>query len=162
MRTKTMLSFTEAVKKTFRDYAVFSGRSRRSEYWWFVLFNLCVMGMLNLLLKVISTTTGVYWIVNLIFLYALAVLVPYMATTVRRLHDTGHSEGWLIGLLLPVPFLCMLWPSFARCHSTRLTSFGFLVCGLWYLVFRVILLVFCLSDSCLYTNKYGPSPKYVD
>ncbi|MEU4032615.1 DUF805 domain-containing protein [Streptomyces collinus] len=71
-----------------KKYAVFSGRARRQEFWMFALFNFII----NIVLTVVDNAIGSS-IPGLI--YALAVLIPGLAVTVRRLHDTGRS-GWAI------------------------------------------------------------------
>lgn len=85
-----------------RKYAVFSGRARRKEYWFFVLFNILV----SLLLGIIDGLTGSFshsaGIGLLGGLYTLAVLIPSIAVSVRRLHDTDRSGWWLLISLIPV------------------------------------------------------------
>ncbi len=82
-----------------KKYAEFSGRARRSEYWYFVLFNILIMLALAIVDAVVFGTR--YGVLSTIF--NLATLVPSMAVLVRRLHDTGRTGWWvLIGL---VPFL---------------------------------------------------------
>ncbi|KAA9133407.1 DUF805 domain-containing protein [Marinihelvus fidelis] len=85
-----------------KKYAQFSGRSRRSEIWWFILFNIIVTIVLSIIDNVTGTTNASgYGILGTI--YALAVLLPSIAVGVRRLHDTGKTGWWiLIGL---VPFV---------------------------------------------------------
>lgn len=83
--------YLEALKK----YAVFEGRSRRSEYWMFALFNAIIafaLGMTDLFFG-----TGV---LNLI--YGLAVMIPGLAVFVRRLHDTNRSGWWMLINLVPI------------------------------------------------------------
>ncbi len=85
-----------------KQYAVFSGRAQRAEFWWFVLFNVIVSVVLSLIDRVLGTTAGAN-IGILSSIYSLAVLIPSLAVAVRRLHDTGRSGWWLlIGL---VPFI---------------------------------------------------------
>jgi len=77
-------------------YAQFFGRARRSEFWYFALFNFIV----SLGLGMIDAFTGLGFLSSV---YGLAVLVPSLAVGVRRLHDTGKSGWWiLIGL---IPFI---------------------------------------------------------
>ncbi len=82
--------------QVLKKYAVFSGRARRMEYWYFMLFNIIIAGALS-------------WIDNLIWtygmlsgLYSLAVLLPEIGVGVRRLHDTGRSGWWLLIGLIPL------------------------------------------------------------
>lgn len=80
--------YVEVLKK----YAVFNGRARRSEYWYFVLFNMIIAIALAVLGKIIQT--------NIVYnLYSLAVFLPGIAVGVRRMHDIGKS-GWF--LLIPI------------------------------------------------------------
>jgi len=88
--------------EVFKKYAVFSGRSRRKEYWYFVLFNLIAC----IILAIIDVLTGTYSAHTgmglLGAVYGLAVLVPGIAVSVRRLHDTGRSGWWLLLAFIPV------------------------------------------------------------
>ncbi|HED38054.1 MAG TPA: DUF805 domain-containing protein [Ignavibacteria bacterium] len=90
--------YLEVLKK----YAVFSGRARRAEYWYFALFN----AIISIILSIISIAIGdkliILWIV-----YSLAVLIPSIAVSVRRMHDIGKN-GWtiLIGL---IPLIGLIW-----------------------------------------------------
>ena len=88
-----------------KKYADFTGRARRAEYWWFVLINFVVIFSLVVLIIILAgsndSLTGLGGIIYAV--YALGVILPSLAVTVRRLHDTGKS-GWmlLIGL---IPFV---------------------------------------------------------
>ena len=82
-----------------KKYAQFSGRSRRKEYWMFTLFH-CLIAILLCVLSLLLRDSGLSPVVSIVFgLYLLAVLVPSLAVSVRRLHDTGKS-GWLFLLVL--------------------------------------------------------------
>jgi uncharacterized membrane protein YhaH (DUF805 family) len=80
-----------------KKYAVFSGRARRQEYWMFTLFNIIAVVVFaiidNALLGVYPALTAVY---------ILAVLLPSLAVTVRRLHDTGRSGWWYLIAFVPL------------------------------------------------------------
>lgn len=80
----------------FRKYAVFEGRARRQEYWMFMLINLVIACALT------AVETGVGIRPALSGVYSLVVLLPAMAASVRRLHDTGRSGWWLLIALIPV------------------------------------------------------------
>lgn len=77
--------------KALKNYAVFSGRARRKEYWYFFLIN-----------TAISIVLGVVGIGLLSGIYTLAVLLPSIAVGVRRLHDTDRSGWWLLIALIPI------------------------------------------------------------
>jgi uncharacterized membrane protein YhaH (DUF805 family) len=79
-----------------KNYAGFTGRARRTEYWMFVLFNLII----TIVLDVIGTVIKLGNILGA--LYGLAVLIPSLAVGVRRLHDTGRSGWWLLIALIPL------------------------------------------------------------
>ncbi len=87
--------------EAWKKYAVFNGRSRRKEYWYFILFNLLV----SMLLGFIDSMTGMYsfeaGIGLLSGVYTLAIIVPGIAVGIRRLHDTGRSGWWLLIGLIP-------------------------------------------------------------
>jgi len=94
--------------KVMRDnYANFNGRARRKEYWMFSLFYflfLMVAGIIGaLLMTALNSEAGVGIFGFLMFIGVLAHLVPGLAVTVRRLHDTGKS-GWLY-LLAFIPYI---------------------------------------------------------
>lgn len=134
------------VKTVFRKYAVFDGRSKRSEYWYFWLFNFClfiVVGSvcsLCLYLAIMDGTimdetgtgiiaVGIIWCIYC--LYLLASLIPSLAVTCRRLHDTNRSGACILfGLLMPIGTI-------------------FLITWLW-------------EQSTYGDNAYGPSPADTD
>jgi uncharacterized membrane protein YhaH (DUF805 family) len=89
------MPFGVAVRACLTQYAGFSGRARRSEYWWFALFSFLVYLVASLLDAAIGAQ--VFSVIA-----ALGLLLPTLAVGCRRLHDTGRSGWWwLIGL---VPF----------------------------------------------------------
>jgi uncharacterized membrane protein YhaH (DUF805 family) len=123
----------------WRRYAEFDGRSRRTEYWMFTLFNvlavlaMAVAGGIGL---AAARQFGVFFFV-LFGVYVLAVIVPALAVAVRRFHDTGKS-GWLLLLLMVLGCIPVLG-----------------------LIAAVIQIVFLCTDSDPGPNLYGPNPKLV-
>jgi uncharacterized membrane protein YhaH (DUF805 family) len=79
-----------------KKYAVFSGRARRKEFWMFYLFYFIIV----VVLSVIEMAIGIPYILS--GLYSLALVIPSIAVTVRRLHDTGRSGWWWWILLVPL------------------------------------------------------------
>ncbi|WP_427976685.1 DUF805 domain-containing protein [Agarivorans sp.] len=79
-----------------KKYVVFNGRARRKEYWMFTLFSLII----TFLLAVIDAAVGSAGILGAI--YALAVFLPTLAVSVRRLHDIGRSGWWLLIAFIPL------------------------------------------------------------
>jgi len=99
------MSFPDAVKACLNQYAGFSGRARRSEFWFFYLAYL-------LAVIVASIVGAVIKFPYLGILVVLALIVPMLAVEIRRLHDTGRS-GWfilisLIPLIGPIVLLVFL------------------------------------------------------
>ena len=76
-------------RAVLENYANFSGRATRPEYWWFFLANL-----------ILSVVLGFLPFIGNI--YSLAVIVPGIAAAMRRLHDTGRSGWWLLLVLIPI------------------------------------------------------------
>ena len=156
------MSFGEALKTCFKKYATFSGRARRSEFWWFSvlpwLLSLAMYGIfwwklakvseieskvaevmfdeekLNALKDQAAGYDSTFMIVMVVLgIIGLLLLLPGLAVSVRRLHDTGKTGFWLIGAIIPI------------------VNF----------VVGIILLIFYLKDGDRGVNKYGPSPKYI-
>ena len=80
---------------------MFGGRARRKEYWYFVLFNI----LISILLGIIDVVTGSFspeaGLGLLSGLYTLGILIPGIAVSVRRLHDSGRTAWWLLIGLVP-------------------------------------------------------------
>ncbi len=85
-----------------RNYAKFEGRARRSEYWYFALFNAIFLIVALILDNVLGTTVGSMPYGAFYFLYALIVLIPSLAVGVRRMHDVGKSGWYLLIALIPI------------------------------------------------------------
>ncbi|MCB5292653.1 DUF805 domain-containing protein [Arthrobacter sp. SO3] len=109
-------SLPEAVSRFFKKYATFTGRASRSEYWWWALASFIVSVVLNVIMLVGgaagakvgphgTSVPGPGYVIGLILaaIWFLAVLVPSLAVTVRRLHDANYS-GWMLFLGF-VPFV---------------------------------------------------------
>ena len=93
--------------KVLKQYADFSGRARRKEYWMFTLFNIIFIVVATVLDNVLGLTAGELPYGVFYFLYALAILIPGLAVTVRRLHDVGKS-GWML-LVVLIPLVGAIW-----------------------------------------------------
>lgn len=89
------MSFEEAVKTVLTKYVDFNGRARRSEYWYFVLFNLLV----NFVVGIVVNLTGLTF---LSYVVSLALLLPGLGVCVRRLHDIGKGWAWILLALIPL------------------------------------------------------------
>lgn len=85
-----------------KNYATFSGRARRKEYWMFFLFNVLISLGLGVLDIVAGTYSVEYETGFFSALYSLLVLIPSIAVSVRRLHDTNRSGWWVVISLIPI------------------------------------------------------------
>ena len=118
--------YIEVLKK----YAVFSGRARRAEFWYFFLFS----AIISIFLTLIDEFMGLKFELrgeNLGFLstlYYIAVLIPYLAVIFRRLHDTGRSGWWILIFFIPI-------------------------------VGVIVAVVFLASKGTEGDNRFGPDPK---
>lgn len=129
----------EAYKLAFKNYANFEGRTRRRDYWFFVLVN-SIVGMVFGMIMAISAAfsgfsdsegAGFAWVILsgvVVSIYSIVVFIPSLSILVRRLHDTGKSGGYVFLEFIPY-------------------------------VGSIILLVFCCMDSQVGANQYGENPK---
>lgn len=140
------MSFGQAVKHVFGNYASFQGRASRSEFWWFYLFMVIVNFVLSSIYFIgiltspkVETSPGVYEITSLsplaiigivvLIIWGLATIIPVISVSVRRLHDTDRSGWWWwLNLLL----ICAIGP--------------------------IILLVFYILPGTPGPNRFGEGP----
>ncbi|MGW8566160.1 DUF805 domain-containing protein [Isoptericola sp. NPDC055881] len=134
------MSFPDAIKSVFSQYATFTGRARRSEFWFWYLF-LAIIGVVaSIVLGVVAATSvdpdtatmgaGFTVATSLFSLVYLAVLLPTLAVSVRRLHDQDKSGFfWFLGL---IPF-----------------------------VGGIIMIVLYAQPGTMGPNRFGPDPKGV-
>ena len=160
-----IVSPTESVSSVFRNYINFKGRAQRSEFWWFTLFTVIVsvvLGILGSALPALNILEGIY---------SLAVLLPSLAVTVRRLHDTNRPAWWLLiylavflawvigGIILAVSIGIddpdaletdiQEWPGY--------TAY-IIGCILFSLAGAVTMIVICAQRGTAGANRYGPDP----
>ena len=110
LRTKPMMSFQDAVKQVLRKYADFSGRATRAEFWWWKLA-VYIAGFILAIIdgSILSFSQGgAYSPLQMIF--GLAILLPSLAVTARRLHDIGKTGWWqlvwiAIAVIAWIPFI---------------------------------------------------------
>lgn len=119
--------FADSVKRAFSQYAKFDGVASVAEYWWFVLFNAIVGGVLYFLAFVLLIGTAASGsdgeaagastvvVVLILGLYVLAIFLPGLGLTIRRLHDAGYSGFFILlnflGPLSIVPVILCILPS---------------------------------------------------
>lgn len=105
------MSFSEAIQSVFSKYATFSGRARRSEYWYFVLFNLVISAALSIGVNLTANSSFNWVLTGASGLFSLAVLIPGLAVAWRRLHDIGKSGAWYLLNLIPLvgSIILLVW-----------------------------------------------------
>ncbi|MCU0906789.1 MAG: DUF805 domain-containing protein [Rhodobacteraceae bacterium] len=96
------MEFGQAIRSGLSNYVTFSGRARRSEYWWFYLFTVLV----NFAGGVLDATTGGAGLINLAVF--LGLFLPTIAMSVRRLHDMDRSGWWLLIIVVPLIGILLL------------------------------------------------------
>lgn len=145
-------------KVVFENYANFNGRARRSEYWYFILFNALFSFALTILDNLLGLQFGTAESGILSTIYSLAVFIPSLAVSVRRLHDIGKS-GWLLliaygAIILLAVFLILgtLMRSFDSSALIIIFALLIIAVAIW------LLIMFC-TEGDDFTNKYGPNPK---
>lgn len=109
----------------FKKYLVFSGRSHRKEFWVFFIINLIVSSLVVILDAAIFGVTGENELGYLTIIYLLVIILPSIAITIRRLHDTNHSGWWfLIAFLVPLLGPLWLWWLLCKDSDHALNRFG--------------------------------------
>ena len=104
------VSFTEAISLYFKNYATFSGRASKSEYWFAYLFTFIINTLIGFLGGFFGAIEPDFVIIfNIISgLFSLATLIPTLAVAVRRLHDTGKSGGYYFIAFIPIVGIILL------------------------------------------------------
>jgi uncharacterized membrane protein YhaH (DUF805 family) len=93
------MGFTEAISAGFRNYVNFSGRATRSEFWYWVLFAVLASiaaGLIDIALFGLDGSSAIESLVGL------ALFLPGLAVSVRRLHDLDRSGWWVLLGLIPL------------------------------------------------------------
>ena len=106
------MSFTGAIQSCFRQYVGFAGRAARSEFWYFELFAV----LLGVGASIVDRTGAVSGLISL------ALLLPGLAVSVRRLHDTNRSGWWLLIALIPIIGIIILivwWATRGELNENR-------------------------------------------
>ena len=130
----------EAIASVLRNYGNFNGRAQRSEFWWFSLAWILLYGLIYAFFAVlVAVDEGIYndtiWsIVGIVVFFlwvilGLALVLPSLAVTCRRLHDTGKSGWFQLLNLIPFPFGAIL------------------------------VYILCAMPGTRGPNKYGPDPR---
>lgn len=165
------MDFVTAIKTVFSKYATFTGRARRSEFWYWYLFTV-IVGLFTQLF-------GLFGLGFVSTVVSLGLFIPNLAVSVRRLHDVGRSGWWLLVSVIPCVVMItslvamlgdMLVPvamgesySPEALASMMSDSAGpvvvYLLSLFAALVGVVMLIVWFAKDSQAGVNQYGENPK---
>ncbi|HEC2172458.1 TPA: DUF805 domain-containing protein [Staphylococcus delphini] len=175
------VGFVEAFKLYWTNYVNFKGRSRRSEYWWVMLWHVIIMIPALFLGVVLMFIPILGWIVAVILfiaigLYSLATIIPNLALTVRRFHDVGFSMlipilSFIVGIIYNIASAFTQKETLFEDEATStnvsvVSEFAFLPNWIAYtlmaisIILSLVTFIVCLLDSKEQDNQYGPSPKY--
>ena len=171
------MPFGKAIRTCLIDkYTTFSGRARRSEFWWFYLAQTILTYLLSRAARMttnieVADSGGeffgivwssmasvlknpVWWLSVIVWL---GLLIPNLAAISRRLHDIGKS-GWY--QVIPFAAAALLYASVFTVSKSMGLWFLVPICVVLMLGACIFLLVWLCKDSDPYPNKWGPSPKY--
>jgi len=136
------LNLPEAVKICFKKYFNFKDRASRSEYWYFALFGVIVYGI-GIGMIFIS-----YKLIWLLVVISIALIIPFIAVTARRLHDINKS-GWFQLLSVPAGILEAVF------HAQKGLEILFMIIG-W--VCALYLFVLYIQEGDRNSNRFGENP----
>ncbi|WP_206184371.1 DUF805 domain-containing protein [Staphylococcus cornubiensis] len=175
------VGFVEAFKLYWTNYVNFKGRSRRSEYWWVMLWHVIITVPATILGFILLFIPIAGWIVAAILflaigLYSLATIIPNLSLTVRRFHDVGFSMlipvvSFVVGIIYNIVSVftqkdTLYQDEAIGAEVSFISEFAFIPNWVAYtlmavsIILSLISFIVCLLDSKEQDNQYGPSPKY--
>jgi uncharacterized membrane protein YhaH (DUF805 family) len=150
---KLWQNFTNTISAHYVD---FDGRVARAQFWWYIVVYVAVGVIVGIIGSITMAGSG------LRALYGLALLLPTLGITARRLHDTGRTASWV--LLLAIPWaLAIVMGLVTLLSFMTFGLFGILfvfwpIFGLISLAAVVLLIYFCAQPGTPGPNEYGPIP----
>lgn len=151
-------TFGEAIRVCVNKFVDFKGRASRSEYWFFVLFGFLINAGAGIIDVAIFGPMAT--VQPLSTLTSLALLLPQLAVSVRRLHDTDRSGWWIFGgLIAGILFGVVAGSSIASVGPSGAPDEGTLmilgVAGIAFFAYIIVLLVFYCQKGTLGPNRFG-------
>ena len=155
-----------AKRPILEKYADFTGRAPRAEFWWYAL----ALVVAGIIVAIVESILGLSHMIFYIFgplslLFRLATVVPSLAVTARRLHDTNRSGWWVLLPLIPELGMLVMAATTAGAIAAgggmgAAVGGAFLtgLIGLVALIGAIVLIVFCAMPSQPGVNQYGPNP----
>ena len=173
-QTKPAMTFPNAVKTYLRKYGDFSGRATRAEYWWWVLAVIIGSSIFAVVDSIIASFSGQDHAPSAT-IFNLAVILPGLAVTARRLHDIGKS-GWRqpVWIIIPMLALIPVVVSIVIAISSDelvfilppsdegallITLLGSAITLLIWLGVFIWSLTWLISQGQAGSNRYGPDPR---
>lgn len=138
-----------------KKYAVFSGRAPRAEYWWYTLATAIIGFPVDMVDSAVGNTGVISGVFNL------ALILPGLAVTVRRLHDTNRSGWWLLAFLIPIAAVAFFAFTATVGGTMPFQTVGFAglaVAVIGLIVIGVTFFVFTILPGTDGPNDYGPDP----
>lgn len=179
-QSKPAMTIQESVKTCIQKYADFSGRASRAEFWWWVLATALVSMALSAVDSFINAASAVYFFSPLSSIFGLAILLPNLAVTARRLHDIGKTGWWqlvwfAVATLAIVPAIVGVaaglavlfsggqgWNNWWEGVSWIPILLGLLVALIIWLGLSIWWLVWMVRQGQAGSNRYGPDPRAWD
>ncbi len=146
---------TEWMILPLKKYAQFSGRAPRAEYWWFYGATLVVGFVAEVFDRVAGSEIGVLGAVT-----SLGLLIPTLAVTVRRLHDTARSGWWMLAAIVPAAVFGFeaVQAELAGTIETWDPSPSTMISLIAFCVACLVIFIFTLFLGSEGPNRYGPDP----
>ena len=153
----TELSPIDWARRPLQRYADFSGRAPRAEYWWYFLGTMIAYIVVMIVESMVGLdgTVGPYGPLSLILM--LGLLIPGLAVTVRRLHDTNRSGWWILIAVIPY-FILGVLAGGAMASGSMGAMAGVGLFGLVAMVGAIVLLVFMVLPGTKGENRFGADP----
>ena len=176
-QVKPMMTIQESVRTCIRKYADFSGRAPRAEYWWWVLATTLVSFAFSALDGFLGVVFRSEFFSLFGTLFGLAILLPNLAVTARRLHDIGRTGWWqlvwfMVGVFALIPLVLgliigtaafildeMEWRYFWDEVSWLPIILGILITLLIWLGLTIWWLVWMVKRGQTGPNRFGPDPQ---
>lgn len=160
------MNMVEAVKSVLSQYVGFSGRARRSEYWYWTLATVLAAILVAIIEGLLGIGTDGSGPIST--LLSLAIFLPGLAVTFRRLHDTGRSGWWIGGFYLGIfvlaftlVFMAAGMMAVGSENTNAAAGLGVIgiILGLAIVIYAIAILFFLCQDSDKGPNKFGLNPK---
>ncbi len=148
------MGFGDAIRSCLRKYVDFSGRARRAEYWWFVLFAILLGIVTAILDRIVAPGMAAKGTGPVSMLGSLALLLPSLGVSVRRLHDIDRTGWWILIFYVAVAVLVVvaLGAAFTG-HPATAALLLLVMCA-----FCIWLIVWFVTKGTAGPNRFGPDP----